>query len=91
MDSKIVISQVQEFQIILSEILAEGMMLSETFQVTAIIEKFPLTWKDFKSYLKNKRKKMNIEGLIVKLRIEEDNRNAERRGRSYFYSKGKYC
>ena len=82
-DSKTVISQVQEFQIILSEILAEGIMLSETFQVAAIIEKLPLAWKDFKSYLKHKRKEMNIEGLVVKLRIEEDNRNAEKRG--YFY------
>ena len=53
-DSKTVISQVQELQIILSEILAEGMHLSETFQVAAIIEKLPPAWKDFKSYLKNK-------------------------------------
>ena len=79
-DAKTVISQVQELQIILSEILAEGMHLSETFQVAAIIEKLPPAWKDFKSYLKHKRKEMNIEGLVVKLRIEEDNRNAERRG-----------
>ncbi|KAH9751211.1 hypothetical protein KPL71_014192 [Citrus sinensis] len=79
-DSKTVISQVQELQIILSEILAEGMHLSETFQVTAIIEKLPPAWKDFKSYLKHKRKEMNIEGMVIKLRIEEDNRNAERRG-----------
>ncbi|KAK9194952.1 hypothetical protein WN943_003067 [Citrus x changshan-huyou] len=78
-DSKTVISQVQELQIILSDILAEGMHLSETFQVAAIIEKLPHAWKDFKSYLKHKRKEMNIEGLVVKLRIEEDNRNAEKR------------
>ncbi|KAH9727083.1 CCHC-type domain-containing protein [Citrus sinensis] len=79
-DSKTVISQVQELQIILSDILAEGMHSSETFQVAAIIEKLPPAWKDFKSYLKHKRKEMNIEGLVVKLRIEEDNRNAEKRG-----------
>ena len=30
-------SQVQEFQVILHEIHAEGMILSETFQVEAII------------------------------------------------------
>ena len=64
-DSKTVINQVQEFQIILSEILVEGMMLSETFQVAAIIEKLPYAWKDFKRYLKHKRKEMNIEGLVV--------------------------
>ena len=80
MDSKTVISQVQEIHIILSEILAEGMMLSETFQVATIIEKLPPGWKDFKSYLKHKCKEINIEGLVVKLWIKEDNRNAEKEG-----------
>jgi len=32
-DNKTVISEVQEFQLILYEIKAEGMLLSETFQV----------------------------------------------------------
>ena len=71
-DSKTVMSQVQELQVILHEIHAEGMTLSETFQVAAIIEKLPPSWKEFKNYLKHKRKEMKIEDLIVKLRIEED-------------------
>ncbi|XP_074573500.1 uncharacterized protein LOC141829924 [Curcuma longa] len=78
-DSKIVISQVQELQVILHEIHSEGMVLSETFQVAAIIEKLPPGWKDFKNYLKHKRKEMNIEELIVRLRIEEDNRSSDKR------------
>ncbi|KAK3028600.1 hypothetical protein RJ639_039943 [Escallonia herrerae] len=73
MDSKTVISQVQEFQLILHDIHAEGMVLGESFQVAALIEKLPPTWKDFKNYLKHKRKKMKLEDLIVRLRIEEDN------------------
>ena len=40
-DSKTMISQVQEIQVILHEIQAEGMILSETFQVAAIIKKLP--------------------------------------------------
>ena len=79
-DSRTVISQVQEIQVILHEIQAEGMILSETFQVAAIIEKLPPGWKDFKNYLKHKRKEMNLEELIVRLRIEEDNRGSEKRG-----------
>lgn len=55
------------------------MMLSETFQVAAIIEKLPLAWKDFKSYLKHKRKETNIEELVVKVQIEEDKRIVERK------------
>ena len=79
-DSKTVVSQVQEFQVILHEIHSEGMVLSEAFQVAAIIEKLPPGWKDFKNYLKHKRKEMNVEELIVRLRIEEDNRRSEKRG-----------
>ena len=71
-DSKTVISQVQELQIILHELHAEKMELSESFQVAAIVEKLPPSWKDFKNYLKHKRKKMGLEDLIVRLKIEED-------------------
>ena len=40
-DSKTMANQVQELQVILYEIHARGMMLSETFQVTTIIKKLP--------------------------------------------------
>ena len=70
-DSKTMISQVQEIQVILYEIRAERMIRSETFQVATIIEKLPLGWKDFKNYLKHKRKEMNLEELIFRLRIEK--------------------
>ena len=59
------VSQVQEIQVILHDIHAEGMMLSETFQVAAIIEKLPPAWKNFKNYLKHKRKEMSIEDLVT--------------------------
>ncbi|XP_076922234.1 uncharacterized protein LOC143583951, partial [Bidens hawaiensis] len=73
-DSKTVIIQVQYLQGILHDIHAEGMSLSETFQVACIIEKLPPSWVDFKNYLKHKRKEMTIEDLVVRLRIEEDNK-----------------
>ena len=78
-DSKTMVSQVQELQVILHEIHAEGMMLSETFQVAAIIEKLPPAWKDFKNYLKHKRKEMSIEDLVIRLRIEEGNKGSEKK------------
>ncbi|KAK3024218.1 hypothetical protein RJ639_044687 [Escallonia herrerae] len=82
-DSKTVISQVQEFQVILHDIHAEGMVLGESFQVAALIEKLPPTWKDFKNYLKHKHKEMKLEDLIVRLRIEEDNRQSEKKAGNY--------
>ena len=54
-DSKTVVGQVQEHQVILHEIHSKGMMLSETFLVAAIIKKLPPAWKDFNNYLKHKR------------------------------------
>ncbi|GJS66720.1 hypothetical protein Tco_0681284 [Tanacetum coccineum] len=53
-------------------------LMSETFQAAAIIEKLPPSWVDFKNYLKHKRKEMSVEDLVVHLRIEEDNRLAQK-------------
>ena len=78
-DSKTVVSQIQDLQVILHEILVEGMMLSETFQVAAIIEKLPPAWKDFKNYLKHKRKEMSIKDLVIILCIEEDIEDLKRK------------
>ncbi|GJW01018.1 hypothetical protein Tco_1556269 [Tanacetum coccineum] len=50
-DSKNVITQVQDLQVLIHEIHAEGMNVSETFQAAAIIEKLPL--KDNKLAQKN--------------------------------------
>ncbi|XP_016735500.1 uncharacterized protein [Gossypium hirsutum] len=40
------VNQVQELELIIHEILAEGMIISESFQVVAIIEKLPPAWND---------------------------------------------
>lgn len=56
LDSKTVVGQVQEIQLILHDTIVEGMI--ESFQVAAIIEKLPPAWKDFKNYLKHKRKEV---------------------------------
>ncbi|GJQ96281.1 pol polyprotein [Tanacetum coccineum] len=55
---------VQDLQVLLHDIHAEGMTLSETFQVAAIIEKLPPSWVEFKNYLKHKRKEMSVEDLV---------------------------
>ena len=57
--NKTVISQVQEFQLILHEIEAEDINLPENFQIATIVEKLPPVWRDFKNYLKHKRKKLS--------------------------------
>lgn len=78
------LSQVQELQVILHEIHAEGMSVSESFQVATIIDKLPSSSKDFKNYLKHKSKEMRLEDLIVRLRIEKDNRSLENAVRNHY-------
>ncbi|KAL4578930.1 hypothetical protein LXL04_015062 [Taraxacum kok-saghyz] len=63
-DSKIVMGQVQDFQILLHDILSEGMTLTGTFQVAAMIEKFPPGWTDFKNYIKHKQKEMSVVEFV---------------------------
>ena len=50
-DSKTVINQVQDIQVILHEIHSKRMERGEAFQVAVVIEMLPLVWKDFKNYL----------------------------------------
>jgi len=61
------------------------MILPETFQVSTIVEKLPPTWRDFKNYLKHKRKELKLKDLIVRLRIEKDNRKSEKRSNKISY------
>ncbi|GAA0156600.1 hypothetical protein LIER_14057 [Lithospermum erythrorhizon] len=59
------------------------MVVSKSFQVVAIIKKLPTGWKDFKNYLKHKRKEMIVKEVALRLRIEEDSRkemNGEKNG-----------
>ncbi|XP_070005748.1 uncharacterized protein [Nicotiana sylvestris] len=81
-DSNSVITQVQKLQVIIHDLLAEefslSLVINEAFQVAAMIEKLSPLWKDFKNYLKHKRKEMWLKDLIVRLRIEEDNKDTEK-------------
>ena len=83
LDSKMVVGQVQEIQLILHNIIVEGMILSESFQVAAIIEKLLPAWKDFKNYLRHKCKEMNLKELIMRLRIEKDNCKSKKKSRNH--------
>ena len=74
-DFKKVVIQVQDLQMIMHDMEAEGMPMNEAFQVVVIIEKMPPGWKEFKNYLKDKRKEMIVQDLVLRLRIEEDHKN----------------
>lgn len=52
--------QVRELHDILTELHDEEMVLSGIFHVVVIVKKLPFLWREFKTYLKHKRKKMSI-------------------------------
>uniref|UniRef100_A0A1U7XMK9 Uncharacterized protein LOC104240197 n=1 Tax=Nicotiana sylvestris TaxID=4096 RepID=A0A1U7XMK9_NICSY len=81
-DNKTVGTQVQELQLIFHNLIVECMAVNEAFQVAAMIEKLPPSWRDFKNYLKHKRKEMKLEDLVIRLKIEEDNQTAEKKSRA---------
>ncbi|XP_070017077.1 uncharacterized protein [Nicotiana sylvestris] len=80
-DIKTVETQVHELQLIFHDLIVEGMVVTEAFQVTGMIEKLPPSWRVFKNYLKHKRKEMKLEDLVIRLKIEEDNKTAEKKSR----------
>ena len=66
-DDKPVEAQSHELQKIAHEIISEGMNLDEQFQVVVIINKLPLSWKDFKNSLRHKTKEFSLNSLITRL------------------------
>ncbi|GAU26739.1 hypothetical protein TSUD_317370 [Trifolium subterraneum] len=76
-DERSVEVQSHELQKIAHEIITEGMPLHEQFQISVIIDKLPPSWKVFKNQLRHKTKEFSIEGLITRLRIEEESRKQD--------------
>ncbi|GAU48095.1 hypothetical protein TSUD_238340 [Trifolium subterraneum] len=76
-DKRSVEVQSHELQKIAHEIITEGMPLHEQFQISVIIDKLPPSWKAFKNQLRHKTKEFSIEGLITRLRIEEESRKQD--------------
>ena len=73
-DTRSVVEQVEEFQMIVHSVIDEQMPLLERFIAGVMIEKLPQSWSYFKHGIKHELKEVGLEDLIVRIRIEEDNR-----------------
>ncbi|XP_073291587.1 uncharacterized protein [Primulina huaijiensis] len=76
-ESKPVLDQVHELQLIVSNLKNAEITLPELFQVGAIITKLPHSWNGYKKKLKHDESKHTLESLMRHLRIEEDSRKRE--------------
>lgn len=65
-DSRPIMEQVHEIQFIFQEFVDKGMKLCKTFTVNCSIEKLPLSWEDFKTYLAYKQKALTLANLITR-------------------------
>ncbi|XP_077252413.1 uncharacterized protein LOC143891765 [Tasmannia lanceolata] len=73
-DGKPISAQIDEYQFLIGELAKEGMKLPDTFVADSLIEKLPLSWKDFKIGMKHKTKEWTLDQVIVRVKIEEKNR-----------------
>ncbi|KAK2999013.1 hypothetical protein RJ639_024510 [Escallonia herrerae] len=77
-NSKPVITQIHELQMIMNLIISEGHSLDESFQVSTIIFKLPLAWKECRKELKQKKDAMTMQELVKYIQVEENSRNLDR-------------
>ncbi|KAK3009272.1 hypothetical protein RJ639_013837 [Escallonia herrerae] len=77
-DSKSVITQIHELQIIMNLIISKGHSLDESFQVSTIISKLPLAWKECYKELKQMKNAMTMQELVKYIQVEENSRDLDR-------------
>ncbi|KAK3013316.1 hypothetical protein RJ639_008078 [Escallonia herrerae] len=77
-DSKSVVTQIHELQMIVNLIISEGHSLDESFQVSTISSKLPLAWKECRKELKQKKDAMTMQELVKYIQVEENSQNLDR-------------
>ncbi|KAK0581065.1 hypothetical protein LWI29_009567 [Acer saccharum] len=73
-DSRRVVEQFHEIRHILNQFSKHKMNMDESVIVSAIIDKLPPSWKNYKRSFKHKKEDVTLEELGQHLRIEEEYR-----------------
>ncbi|KAJ9547349.1 LOW QUALITY PROTEIN: hypothetical protein OSB04_019892 [Centaurea solstitialis] len=78
-DDKPIMEQVH---VLVNKLNALSIPIVELFQVGAIIAKLPPSWKDFYKRMMRKSEDFSLDDLLKHLRIEEETRNRDKRGKA---------
>ena len=80
-DEKPILEQVHELQVLVNKLNILSIPVPKIFQVGAIVDKLPPSWKDFSKRMMHKSEEYSLDDLLLHLRIEEETRNKEKRGK----------
>ncbi|KAL0371762.1 UNVERIFIED_CONTAM: hypothetical protein Scaly_0857800 [Sesamum calycinum] len=70
--------QVHEYENLVADVLTKDMKMCEILQANVLLEKFPITWNDYRNHLKYKKRHLTLQELISHMRTEEANRIKEK-------------
>ncbi|KAK2975529.1 hypothetical protein RJ640_000979 [Escallonia rubra] len=73
-----VVAQTHDLQMIVHDIISEGIKVDEQMQVTAIIDKLPNSWKEFQKSLRHKQSELSIVNLMARHQIEKEARKQDK-------------
>ncbi|XP_043693256.1 uncharacterized protein LOC122643732 [Telopea speciosissima] len=86
-DDESVSSQIDKFQILVGRLSKKNVILPDVFVTSSLLEKLPPSWTDFKNNMKHKRKEWSFEQVVIRIKIEERNRNKDNGGKPLGYTK----
>ncbi|XP_024969736.1 uncharacterized protein LOC112509098 [Cynara cardunculus var. scolymus] len=68
-DEKAILEQVHELQVLMNKLKMFSIVIPEIFQVGAVIDKLPPSWKDYSKKMMRKTEDYSLDDLLKHLRI----------------------